>query len=323
MGTALLEALHKTFPDTQITYLVRKGSEGLFNGHPFVRLFIWDKNKDKYRGLFRLIRQIRKERFDLVINLQRFGASGLMTCFSGATETRGFAKNPFSFCFSKRFPHEIGTNEEGHYLHETERNHKLLEGLTHLPAQLPKLYIDDMAVSKQAGEILKGAKEKPYITISPASVWFTKAWPAAKWKELVSALTAYRVYITGGPSDLALAKEIRDGVTHRDCIIACGILGLGESAMLMRGAVMNYVNDSAPMHLCSAVDAPVVAIYCSTIPAFGFGPLGKAAHTVETSKNLACRPCGLHGKTACPQHHFDCARSIEISSALAHLPVRA
>ncbi|WP_239512993.1 glycosyltransferase family 9 protein, partial [Klebsiella aerogenes] len=66
----------------------------------------------------------------------------------------------------------------------------------------------------------------------------------------------------------------------------------------MKDAIMNYVNDSAPMHFCSAVNAPVDAIYCSTIPAFGYGPLSDKSYIIETKQPLACKPCGLHGKVA-------------------------
>ena len=80
----------------------------------------------------------------------------------------------------------------------------------------------------------------------------------------------------------------------------------------MKHAKMNYVNDSAPLHLASSVNASVVAIFCSTIPAFGFGPLSDDSHIVESTKKLECRPCGLHGKKKCKTKDFECGYSIEI-----------
>ena len=90
-----------------------------------------------------------------------------------------------------------------------------------------------------------------------------------------------------------------------------GKLGFLESAALQEGAVMSYVNDSAPMHFASAMNAPVTAVYCSTLPSFGFGPLSDKSHIVEVKEKLACRPCGLHGRKACPLNHFDCAMKIK------------
>ena len=75
----------------------------------------------------------------------------------------------------------------------------------------------------------------------------------------------------------------------------------------MKNAKMNFVNDSAPLHFASAMNAPVTAIYCSTIPAFGFGPLSDISHIAEIDYKLDCRPCGLHGFKACPKGHFKCS----------------
>ena len=80
----------------------------------------------------------------------------------------------------------------------------------------------------------------------------------------------------------------------------------------MKGAIMNYVNDSAPMHLASAMNAPVTAFFCSTVPDFGFTPLSKQSTVVEVKEELSCRPCGLHGKKECPEKHFNCGHLIEV-----------
>jgi heptosyltransferase-2 len=87
----------------------------------------------------------------------------------------------------------------------------------------------------------------------------------------------------------------------------------------MKDALMNYVNDSAPMHFASAVNAPVTAVYCSTIPSFGFGPLSDKKFIVEIKAPLDCRPCGLHGYRACPRGHFNCAYKIEDDQLLQTL----
>jgi heptosyltransferase-2 len=86
----------------------------------------------------------------------------------------------------------------------------------------------------------------------------------------------------------------------------------------MKGAIMNYVNDSAPLHFASAVNAPVTAVFCSTVPAFGFGPLSDVSFVVETDIPLSCRPCGLHGYKACPLGHFNCS-IIEKEKLLARI----
>ena len=105
----------------QIDVLVRKGNEGLLYNHPFLHeVLVWNKKENKKKNLFRLLKKIRKNKYDTVINLQRFAATGLLTAFSGAKEKIGFDKNPFSFLFTKTIKHDLINGR-----HEVERNNEL------------------------------------------------------------------------------------------------------------------------------------------------------------------------------------------------------
>jgi len=102
-------------------------------------------------------------------------------------------------------------------------------------------------------------------------------------------------------------------------MILAGKLSFLESAVLMKDALMNYVNDSAPLHLASSVNAPVTAIFCSTVPEFGFGPLSERSFIVQTKKTLDCKPCGNHGLNKCPKDHFECALTINNEQLLENI----
>lgn len=302
--TPILEALHSHFPDASIGILVKSGMEGLFTDHPFIsKLHIWNKKQQKYRNLFRLVREIRKEHYNLVINVQRFFSSGLVTVLSGAGATVGFDKNPWSRFFTRRIPHQFGT--EG--VHETDRNLSLIAHLGIKPTFPVRLYPNHKSVNK-----ILTLKHKPYITVSPASLWPTKQLPEEIWVAFLQKLSpGFSCYILGSKADEALAQRIMKGSGNPMVADLTGQLPLLESAALMQDAVMNFSNDSAPMHLASAVDAPVTAIFCSTVPAFGFGPRSRISHVVECQEQLACRPCGLHGRKRCPEKHFRCGKDID------------
>jgi heptosyltransferase-2 len=305
LATALIEKLHAHYPDARIDFLLRKGNEALLAGHPFLHeVFIWDKREQKLRNLRNLIRRIRGIKYDIVINVQRFAATGLLTAFSGAGQTIGFDKNPISFLFSKRIKHIVGG------LHEIERNQSLIAALTDGQPAKPRLY-----PSTADEEKVRPYTTTPYITVSPASVWFTKQYPKEKWISFIQQLPPQTtIYLLGAPSDKALCDEI--SLAHPKAVNLSGALTFLQSAALMKDAVMNYVNDSAPMHFASAVNASVTAIYCSTIPAFGFGPLSDNRFIVEIAEPLECRPCGLHGYRACPRGHFNCAYKIQDTQLL-------
>ena len=308
LATALIEKLHAFFPDARIDFLVRKGNEALLTGHPFLHeILIWDKRERKLRNLYNLMRRIRQAKYDTVINVQRFAATGLLTAFSGAGQTIGFDKNPLSFLFTKKIQHIIGNR------HEIERNQSLIAALTDNQPAKPRLY-----PSKGDEEKVNPYKTKPYITISPASVWFTKQYPKEKWSAFLQQIPQeYTVYLLGAPSDKELCEAIKAG--HPKAINLSGSLTFLQSAALMKDATMSYVNNSAPMHFASAVNAPVTAVYCSTIPAFGFGPLSDKRFIVEIQQPLDCRPCGLHGYRTCPKGHFNCAWRIEDAQLLETL----
>lgn len=307
LATPVVEKLHRFYPDSRIDMLVRKGNEGLLENHPRIdRLWVWDKKRAKYKNLRMLIRAIRKARYDHVINLQRFGASGLMTVMSGAKEKVGFEKNPFSFGFHRKFEHAIGQKGDAGYFHETGRNLQLIEHLTDSSSERPRLYPTEKDFEK-----VKAYQRAPFVTLAPTSVWFTKQWPPEKWQELLEQLKDFKVYLLGGPPDFDACEGIKKYTSHPDVTNLAGKLSLLQSAALMAEARMNYVNDSAPMHIASSMNAPVTAIYCSTVPEFGFGPLSDESHVVESKVDLACRPCGLHGYRKCPEGHFKCALTID------------
>jgi heptosyltransferase II len=314
LATGIIEKLHAFFPEAEIDFLLCKGNESLLQNHPFLyEVLIWEKNKNKYGNLFSLLRKIRATEYDKVINVQRFAATGFLTAFSQAKETIGFDKNPFSFLFTKKIKHQISTSEKP--LHEIERNNLLIEYFTNAIAAKPKLY-----PSKSDTEKIKTYSSKPYICIAPASVWFTKQYPKGKWISFIDKLPSHlNIFLIGAPSDKILCDAIKNASTHISVTNLSGQLSFLQSASLQKTALMNYVNDSAPMHFASAVNAPVTAIYCSTLPSFGFGPLSDKNFIVEIEENLYCRPCGLHGRKACPEGHFRCALDIKDEQLLKNI----
>lgn len=305
LATGIIEKLRAYFPGASIDFLVRKGNEALLKDHPFLNtVLVWNKKEGKMKNLWKMLKLIRKNKYDKVINVQRFAATGIMTAFSGAKETIGFDKNPLSFLFTKKIKHIISTS--AHPLHEVERNNELMAHFTDNKIFKPRLY-----PSAEDTSHVKKYKQQPYIVIAPASVWFTKQYPASKWIAFIQQLPAgLQVYLTGAPSDKNLCDEIVMACQGKTVTNLCGQLNFLQSAALMQDAVMNYVNDSAPMHFASAVNAPVTAVYCSTLPSFGFGPLSDKSFIVEIETPLYCRPCGLHGRKACPEGHFKCALDI-------------
>jgi heptosyltransferase II len=314
LATPIIEKLHRFFPGSKIDFLLKAGNESLFDGHPFLnRVIVWNKKENKYRQFLSILKVIRAESYDRVINVQRFASTGLLTCLSNSDYTVGFDKNPLSFFFTTRIKHLI-TNKTIKP-HEIERNLALVAGFTDSSIIKPCLY-----PTSTDSQSVKHLKNSPYLCIAPASLWFTKQFPADSWADMLAGLSReYQVYLLGSDSDYELCDYIINKSGNTSAINLAGKLSLLRTAALMHDAKMNYVNDSAPMHLASAVNAPVTAIFCSTVPSFGFGPLSDNSKIVETTTVLSCKPCGLHGLRACPLKHFKCATTIKTEQLLFNL----
>jgi lipopolysaccharide heptosyltransferase II len=304
LATPLLEKLHRHYPTAKIDFLLRKGNEDLLNGHPYLsKIYIWDKKSNKYKNLFSLLRQVRKEGYDFTINLQRFLSTGLLTAFSKSKTRIGFSKNPVSFLFDKKIAHKIGSGT-----HEVERNIALIEDITDNHIQRPVLY-----PTPSDFESVQKYKNSPYICLAPASVWQTKQLPLEKWIELGKSISSeYTLIFLGARGDWDLCNQIQKEIDRKNSLNLSGELNLLQSAALMKDAAMNYVNDSAPMHLASSVNGPTTAFFCSTTPEFGFGPLADQSIVAQIDYKLYCRPCGIHGRKTCPEGHFRCAHDIKI-----------
>lgn len=307
LATALLESIANAY-QTKVDILVRKGNGIFFENNPNVgQLLIWDKkgSSGKYKSLLKLIKTVKGNRYHTIINLQRFAATGLLTALSGAKQKVGFTQNPLSAFYTHKIKHRIAEN-----FHEVDRNFELLSLINKEAKNLaPKLYID-----QNTSNSIQQYQSDKYICIFPGSVWFTKRLGTDKWVELINQIPEnIKVFFLGAPDDNSLAQEIMEQVQHKNCQNLCGQLNLLQSAALGKDALINYCNDSAPVHFLSAVNARVETFFLSTSPIFGFYPISEQAK-VRQATNLNCKPCGMVGKKECPEGHFRC--NLEVDTKL-------
>jgi len=308
LATPLFSELKRIYPDCSVHVVVRKGNEALLTNHRDVdRVFVWNKSSGKYRSLLQVRKEVRQFKYTEVINLQRYFSAGFMCWSSKSAKKIGFTKNVLPFIYDTRIEHDMTSG-----IHEVSRNLKTIQHHRARSVVRPSLYPSEQDYASVSPYI-----SEQYYCLAPASVWFTKQLPQEKWIEIIDQLYINAtIYLIGGPSDLELCEVIKANATHPKVVILAGKLSILQSAALMEKATMNFVNDSGPQHLASAMNAPVRSFFCSTVPVFGFGPLSDESKIIETQENLSCRPCGLHGKKECPLGHFKCGMTIDISTVL-------
>lgn len=318
LASQFARAVKDQYPDSKIHFFLRKGNESVIQGLSTVeKVWVWDKAGGKTKNLLKLILGLRKIRFDLVFNLHRHFNSGLVSALMKSSFKAGFSQNPLSFFYTHKVNHLIPHKSMTGVWHEVQRNLQLLQKAepTFEIAENAKLYKPELPLLEKHFNKVAPHSSGEYFVIAPASVWFTKAWSEHKYRELTRELSQMgKVLFIGAPTDKDLCDRIRKDIPNTENL--CGALNLLDSAALMKNAKRVFVNDSAPLHLASCVNAKTTAIFCSTVQEFGYTPLADQSIVIDVGNSLSCRPCGLHGYKQCPLGHFKCAEEIEVKRVL-------
>lgn len=307
LATSLIETIHISSPSASIDFLIKDGFQSLFIGHPFINnIIVWNKRNHKYKNLFLLLKAARHIKYDEVYNIQRFGSMAFFTISSKAKLTSGFRSNLLSRLYSYSVRHLFDGR------HEIDRNVELLKPIYGpLKAALPRLYPMDCISLANFGIVGK------FIVLAPGSLWKTKQWPLEMWVELCRQLpNSLAIVLTGVENEKDLCNSILEKSGKKNIFNLAGLLNLSSLVSLVSQASYIFANDSAMTHIASALNKPISTIFCSTVPKFGFSPLGENAKVFEPEQNLSCRPCGIHGFNKCPLNHFNCGNFFSVSKII-------
>jgi heptosyltransferase II len=245
---------------------------------------------------------------DLIISPHRSARSALITYFTSPKYSITFDTSAFASLYKIKIPYRKD-------IHEIQRNLSLLEplGINETQILKPDIYIGQQE-RKKIDEIFEQNNVKSndkIISIAPGSVWFTKRFPKEKFLNLIKHLNQeIKIILIGGKDDIEIGEYLKSNYTDANLINLIGKLGILESAEVIRRSQILVTNDSAPLHIGNSVETDVYAIFGSTIPQFGFYPYGKTDMIFEVN-GLACRPCGIHGRNACPLGTLECMMAID------------
>lgn len=296
----------------EVDVVTTPASATLLANHPAVRTIIVYDKRGADRGLagfLSLAGRLRATAYDVAFLAQGSLRSAALALAAGIPSRVGFDTSAGRWFYTKRVTYREDLHHAARLLRLARPN-----GRPATPEELrPSLHpghADRSAVTALLASHGVAAGES-LVALAPGSVWATKRWPY--YAELAGLLAAdSRAVIIGGADDAELARAIVAAAPR--AIDATGHLSLLASAELIGRAGAMVTNDSAPMHLASAMGTPTLAIFGPTVPAFGFGPLAPASIVVGHD-GLTCRPCDRHGPQRCPLGHFRCMRELDAASA--------
>jgi heptosyltransferase-1 len=296
----VLSALRRRFPMAHITWVVNTSYEPLVAGHPdLTDTLPFDRGAFK-RGLrsslsysWSFAAELRRRRFDLVIDLQGLLRTGLMCLASGAPRRVGFANaregSRFTYTQKVRVP-------DADRIHAVERYWRVAESLG---CDGPKVFHVPVSAEAKAWAARELADlPRPLLAFAVGSRWLTKRWPTGHFAELAaraqSQFGASCVFVgvaDDSPLSLGVMAKLRG--PSRDL---CGKTALPQLAALLASSDAMIANDTGPLHLAAALGRPCVAPYTCTKVAL-HGPFGSMTGGVETSV-----PCGGSYLKACPNN---------------------
>jgi heptosyltransferase-2 len=311
LSTPVIAALGRRYPEAEIDFLTTKAASPLVRYHPrLTQVHAYDRRgADRgVAGFVRLLRELKARGYSKVFSLHRSARTTLLHYLAEIPERYGFSEARFAFLYT-------GTVARNRAEHDVLRNLSLLKAVG-VPTEGFPLCIEMPAEVEEAARRLVG--EASYIAIAPGSVWRTKRWTvegfSAVSRELIRQ--GHRVVLLGAGEDEAAGRVIErraPGVTN-----LIGRTDLLTSAAVIKGASAVLANDSSPLHLASAFRRPTVALFCATVPEFGFGPW-ETKSVVLGVEGLSCRPCGRHGRGFCPTGTHACQRGISVERVLEAL----
>jgi lipopolysaccharide heptosyltransferase I len=295
-----LEAIKRTFPQSDIDWAVEEAASDILEGHPQIHTLLVSRRKEWMRmlrrpstilrglkGIFGFIGELRSSRYDIAVDLQGLAKSGIVIGLARAKRKIGFAgTRELSHLFlNERLP---AYDSEKHALERYLDVARYLGAID--PPPVCTLPINNELTAMRLrlrGLAVEGRK---VVVINPVARWNTKLWQEGKFARLADRLVLERnavVVLTGSPEDRAVTRRIR-AMMQQQALDWAGETTLRELAALAALADLFITTDTGPMHLAAAAGGRVLALFGPTAP-WRTGPYGPGHVVVRTG--ISCSPC--------------------------------
>ena len=315
--TPLVRALRRKYPDARLTVVTRAGFAPLLERNPRISEVIgWDP----LTSLADLGRRLRGLEFTHRLDLHDSVRSRMLRWHTGGAWTT-YPKHRLARAALIHTHRDLYRDRRP----VAERYFDAAGGLEVAPDGGSL----EMFLSRTDLEAAEGflaarglGRSRQLIAVAPGAAHFTKRWPTHHWIALVRRLVeaGNDVIVLGGPQDLAIGEAVA-AAGGEFAASAAGAFDLPGSAALLKRSRALVSGDTGLMHLATAVETPVIALFGPTVEQFGFFPY--RAKSAVLQRELSCRPCSTHGGPRCPLKHHRCLQDLQpgdVLEALRRLP---
>ena len=273
LSTAVIEPFRRHFRDAHISFLVGVQAFDILHGDPCVDQVLLYDNHGKHagwRGKVQLIKSLRREQFDLVVDLRDSLWSRLVGGEHWGMQLRGGE-----------------THAVTRYLDVLQRQE------VDAPDARPVLRFTDPELAERDLFLRENGigPNRPIIGIHPGGNWRYKLWGAKNFAQITNLLCERwnaQILLFAGPDEYSLQAQVVGLLNSKPTIVKNR--SLRQVAALIERCNLYLGNDTGPMHIAAAVSTPVVAIFGSTNH-HRSGPYGDEHIVVQSDLNLGCNPC--------------------------------
>jgi len=265
MTTPVLESLHQHFPDVKIDIVADRRSAILYRHCPYRNRVLLKDKKKLLRGSVELLKELRKTRYDLIVDLR---TDGLAYLCRGRTRFTKWDKKAYG----------------AHAVEQLMGIIRSIHGDNSLPAATVWLSAEEHQFARQTLAVIPSG---PWLEFAPAVALETKAWPVENYVQLANALTDLfsAVILDGGPAETAVTAAVAKGL-QLPYVDLAGKTSLLQAAAVLERASLFVGSDSGLGHVAAAVATPTLTLFSNDTPERVL-PWGKHSHWLTSADGAA------------------------------------
>lgn len=314
LTTPLIRSLRQAFPDAHIAYLAERGAVSLLEHNPFLDTIIgYDYSRPSALEQVRVARILRRNRFDLTLDLWSNPRSALLTFLSGAPVRVGLERHGRGRLYT------VTVRDDGAPKTAVEFYNQFLDTIGVPPvAWRPELFVTDEERADIRRTVLSPLANAdgagPLVAIHPGATWPAKRWYPERFAELADRLidqAGTRVVLTGGPNDRAAVAEVQRRSRHT--LPHTGILALRRLAAVLDQSDAFVTNDGGPMHIAAALGTPTIGLFGPGQEEIWFPYPHEEGHRA-LRENVSCHPCHLNVCNRPGEEYMECMKLLSVDA---------
>ncbi|MVM30256.1 glycosyl transferase [Spirosoma sp. HMF4905] len=296
LTTPVVRCLKQQVPNAVLHFCTKRAYQSIIDYNPYITQAHYIDG-----SLYRLIKELRTEQFDYVIDLQNTALTSLIKATLGS-RSYSVEKQPFREWLYIRW--KVNAMAEQHIVD------RYMATVQPLGAENDGRGLDYFIPYKDEVEIdwLPETHQRGFVAYAIGGQSLTRRLPVLRMIELCIKIN-YPIVLLGDKADRKVGDSIMQAVGKRQIYNACGYYNLNQSASLLQQARVVFSHDTGLMHIAAAFRKKVYSIWGSTTPQFGFYPY-KTPHVRLEASGLGCRPCSVTNSGTCPMKHFKCMNSL-------------